>query len=143
MDKILGLGNALVDVLVTLEDDNVLKEMGLTKGAMTLIDEDKLLKINDFFSKKETHLATGGSAGNAINALASLGAVTGLIGKIGNDRYGDFFREKFQKRGTETFLLTSDTLPSGVASTFISADGERTFAKCKVRSFIKAPVFIY
>ena len=128
MDKILGLGNALVDVLVTLEDDNVLKEMGLTKGAMTLIDEDKLLKINDFFSKKETHLATGGSAGNAINALASLGAATGLIGKIGNDRYGDFFREKFQKRGTETFLLTSDTLPSGVASTFISADGERTFA---------------
>ena len=128
MDKILGLGNALVDVLVTLEDDNVLKEMGLTKGAMTLIDEDKLLKINDFFSKKETHLATGGSAGNAINALASLGAATGLIGKIGNDRYGDFFREKFQKRGTETFLLTSDILPSGVASTFISADGERTFA---------------
>ena len=128
MEKILGLGNALVDVLVTLEDDNVLKEMGLTKGAMTLIDEDKLLKINDFFSKKETHLATGGSAGNAINALASLGAATGLIGKIGNDRYGDFFREKFQKRGTETFLLTSDTLPSGVASTFISADGERTFA---------------
>lgn len=128
MDKILGLGNALVDVLVPLDDDAILDEMGLLKGAMTLIDEDKLLKINEFFSKKETHLATGGSAGNAISALASLGAVTGLIGKIGNDRYGNFFRESFQKRGTETYLLTSDTLPSGVASTFISPDGERTFA---------------
>ena len=103
MDKIIGLGNALVDVLATLDSDEILTKMDLPKGSMTLIDEDKLLKINEEFSRMKTHLATGGSAGNAIRGMAQLGA------------------------GTEADLLVSDTLPSGVASTFISPDGERTF----------------
>lgn len=91
MDKIIGLGNALVDVLVTLDSDDILKEMQLPKGSMTLIDEDKLLKINECFSRMKTHLATGGSAGNAIRAMACLGAGTGFIGKVNNDFYGNFF----------------------------------------------------
>ena len=66
MDKIIGLGNALVDVLATLDSDEILTKMDLPKGSMTLIDEDKLLKINEEFSRMKTHLATGGSAGNAI-----------------------------------------------------------------------------
>ncbi|MDO4165305.1 MAG: adenosine kinase [Bacteroides sp.] len=127
MDKIIGLGNALVDVLVTLENDDLLAEMELPKGAMTLIDEHKLLRINERFSQMQTHLATGGSAGNAIAGLASLGAGTGFIGKVSNDYYGEFFRSSLQKRGTEAHLLVSSELPSGVASTFVSPDGERTF----------------
>ena len=127
MDKIIGLGNALVDVLATLDSDEILTKMDLPKGSMTLIDEDKLLKINEEFSRMKTHLATGGSAGNAIRGMAQLGAGTGFIGKINNDSYGNFFRESLLKHGTEANLLVSDTLPSGVASTFISPDGERTF----------------
>lgn len=127
MDKIIGLGNALVDVLVTLDSDDILKEMQLPKGSMTLIDEDKLLKINECFSRMKTHLATGGSAGNAIRAMACLGAGTGFIGKVNNDFYGNFFRSSLLERGIEARLLLSTTLPSGVASTFISPDGERTF----------------
>lgn len=127
MDKIIGLGNALVDVLATLDSDEILAEMELPKGSMTLIDEDKLLKINKYFSRVKTHLATGGSAGNAIRGMAQLGAGTGFIGKVNNDSYGNFYRESLLKRGTEANLLLSDTLPSGVASTFISPDGERTF----------------
>lgn len=127
MDKIIGLGNALVDVLATLDSDEILTKMDLPKGSMTLIDEDKLLKINEEFSRMKTHLATGGSAGNAIRGMAQLGAGTGFIGKINNDSYGNFFRESLLKHGTEADLLVSDTLPSGVASTFISPDGERTF----------------
>ena len=127
MDKIIGLGNALVDVLATLDDDDVLVEMDLPKGSMTLIDEDKLQKINECFSQMKTHLATGGSAGNAVRGMAQLGAATGFIGKIGNDSYGNFYRDSLLNRGTEAMLLLSDTLPSGVASTFISKDGERTF----------------
>ena len=122
MDKIIGLGNALVDVLATLKDDTLLDEMGLPKGSMQLIDDAKLQQINIKFSQMKTHLATGGSAGNAI-----LGAGTGFIGKVGNDNYGEFFRENLQKNKIEDKLLTSDRLPSGVASTFISPDGERTF----------------
>ena len=127
MDKIIGLGNALVDVLATLKDDTLLDEMGLPKGSMQLIDDAKLQQINTKFSQMKTHLATGGSAGNAILGLACLGAGTGFIGKVGNDHYGDFFRKNLQKNNIEDNLLTSEHLPSGVASTFISQDGERTF----------------
>ncbi|ADV42958.1 adenosine kinase [Bacteroides helcogenes] len=127
MDKIIGLGNALVDVLVTLENDEILEKMQLPKGSMTLIDECKLLKINEYFGQMETHLATGGSAGNTIRGLACLGAATGFIGKVSNDFYGNFFRDSLLNRGTEARLLFSSSLPSGVASTFISPDGERTF----------------
>ena len=112
MDKIIGLGNALVDVLATLDSDEILTKMDLPKGSMTLIDEDKLLKINEEFSRMKTHLATGGSAGNAIRGMAQLGAGTGFIGKINNDSYGNFFRESLLKHGTEADLLVSDTLPS-------------------------------
>lgn len=127
MDKIIGLGNALVDVLATLEDDTLLEEMGLPKGSMQLIDDAKLQQINTRFSQMKTHQATGGSAGNAILGLACLGAGTGFIGKIGNDHFGDFFRNNLQKNDIEDKLLISEQLPSGVASTFISPDGERTF----------------
>ena len=127
MDKIVGLGNALVDVLATLKDDTLLDEMGLPKGSMQLIDDAKLQQINAKFSQMKPHLATGGSAGNAILGLACLGAATGFVGKVGNDQYGEFFRENLQKNNIEDKLLTSETLPSGVASTFISPDGERTF----------------
>ena len=127
MDKIIGLGNALVDVLATLKDDTLLDEMGLPKGSMQLIDDAKLQQINERFSQMKTHLATGGAAANTILGLACLSAGTGFIGKIGNDAYGNFFRANLQRNGSiEDKLLVSD-LPSGVASTFISSDGERTF----------------
>ena len=77
------MGNALVDVLATLNDDQILNEMELPKGSMTLIDETKLLIINECFSEMETELATGGSAGNAIRGMACLGAGTGFIGYLG------------------------------------------------------------
>ena len=58
MDKIIGLGNALVDVLATLEDDTLLEEMGLPKGSMQLIDDAKLQQINTRFSQMKTHQAS-------------------------------------------------------------------------------------
>ena len=97
MDKIIGLGNALVDALAIIEDDNILTEMQLPKGSMTLIDEDKFLKISEYFSRMKTHLANGGSAGNAIRAMACLGAGTGFIGKVSND----FYRSEERRVGKE------------------------------------------
>ena len=58
MDKIIGLGNALVDVLATLDSDEILTKMDLPKGSMTLIDEDKLLKINEEFSRMHDIIPT-------------------------------------------------------------------------------------
>lgn len=128
MDKIIGLGNALVDVLVSLKEDEILQKLALPKGGMTLIDKDKYQIISNILGHMPSHQATGGSAGNAIGALAALGAATGYIGKVGNDEKGDFYRKTLEKQGTEVHLLLSPDLPSGVASTFVSADGERTFA---------------
>ena len=105
MDKIIGLGNALIDVLATLKDDTLLDELELPKGSMQLIDDAKLQQINEKFSNMKTLLATGGSAGNTILGLSCLGAATGFIGKVGNDNYGNFFRENLQKNNIEDNLL--------------------------------------
>ena len=128
MDKIIGLGNALVDVLATFQNDDALAEIGLPRGSMTLIDRDRLHVIEEYFKGAKVRMATGGSAGNTIGALARLGAVTGFVGKVGSDARGDFLRRSLKRRGTEARLLVSPSLSTGVASTFISPDGERTFA---------------
>lgn len=128
MDKIIGLGNALVDVLAALNDENKLKEMGLPKGSMTLIDQNKYLTISNFIKTIETKKATGGSAGNVIRTAATLGGECGFIGKINNDYFGNFFLESLTNRGITPKLLHSEEYSTGVASTFITPDGERTFA---------------
>lgn len=127
MDKIIGMGNALVDVLAILEDDTLLNEMGLPKGSMQLIDRQTLDKINARFSQMKTYMATGGSAGNTILGLASMGVPTGFIGKTGADEFGVYFRNNLKTNHIEDKTLVSNELPSGIASTFISPDGERTF----------------
>ena len=69
----------------------------------------------------------GGAPCNVLAMLSRLGHRTAFIGKVGNDHYGDFFRENLRKNNIEDKVLVSELLPSGVASTFISPDGERTF----------------
>ena len=127
MDKIIGMGNALVDVLVSLTDDKMLEELRLLKGSMQLINEDRYLYIKSVFDQLETKRSTGGSSGNMVKALAMLGEKPGFIGKIGPDEMGDFYRSEGERVGIEMKLLMSE-VRSGVASTFISKDGERTFA---------------
>lgn len=126
MDKIIGMGNALVDVLVQIDDDSLLEKLHLPKGSMQLIQEDTLAEIRKYTSEMKIHRSTGGSAGNTVCALAALGANPGFIGKVGQDETGTFFGDTLRQRGVNTLLATCD-LPSGIASTFISTDGERTF----------------
>lgn len=126
MDKIIGMGNALVDVLVRIDDDSLLEKLHLPKGSMQLIQEDTLSEIRKYTSGMKIHRSTGGSAGNTVCALAALGANPGFIGKVGQDETGTFFGDTLRRRGVNALLATCD-LPSGIASTFISTDGERTF----------------
>lgn len=126
MDKIIGMGNALVDVLVRIDDDSLLEKLHLPKGSMQLIQEDTLSEIRKYTSGMKIHRSTGGSAGNTVCALAALGTNPGFIGKIGQDEMGTFFGDTLRQRGVNALLATCD-LPSGIASTFISTDGERTF----------------
>lgn len=126
MDKIIGMGNALVDVLVRIDDDSLLEKLHLPKGSMQLIQEDTLSEIRKYTSGMKIHRSTGGSAGNTVCALAALGANPGFIGKVGQDETGTFFGDTLRQRGVNALLATCD-FPSGIASTFISTDGERTF----------------
>lgn len=126
MDKIIGMGNALVDVLVRIDDDSLLEKLHLPKGSMQLIQEDTLSEIRKYTSGMKIHRSTGVSAGNTVCALAALGANPGFIGKVGQDETGAFFGDTLRQCGVNALLATCD-LPSGIASTFISTDGERTF----------------
>ena len=126
MEKIIGIGNALVDVLVRLTDDSLLEKAGLPKGGMTLIDEARQGELRACMEGLPVEQATGGSAGNTILALARLGGNAGFVGKVGRDALGKFYADNCKQVGIDARLLHCD-LPTGVANTFISPDGERTF----------------
>ncbi len=126
MKRVLGFGNALVDVLARVDDDRKLEALQLPKGSMQLIDAERYRYISDQLAKMETTRATGGSACNTILALGRLGMSPGVVGKIGNDDNGRFFEESCHRNGIWPNLLRSEKA-TGVASTFISPDGQRTF----------------
>lgn len=129
MEKIIGIGNALVDVLVRLEQETILERIGLPKGGMTLIDEARQKELQACMEGLHIEKATGGSAGNTMLALARLGGKAGFVGKVGRDAFGKFYADNCKAVGIEARLLECD-LPTGVANTFITPDGERTFGTC-------------
>jgi len=129
MEKIIGIGNALVDVLVRLKDDSLLDRIQLPKGGMMLIDEARQKELRACMEGLQVEQSTGGSAGNTMLALAHLGASVGFVGKTGRDALGKFYADSQKAAGIEAQLLLCD-LPTGVANTFISPDGERTFGTC-------------
>ncbi|MBR5467340.1 MAG: adenosine kinase [Bacteroidaceae bacterium] len=124
--KILGIGNALVDILYHLNDEHLLSEIHLKKDAMTLINERWEHEIEDLTKDIEKQCATGGSIGNTMKALARLGREVGYIGRIGDDEMGDFFQTQLTKAGVHT-MLTKGKEHTGVAHTFITPGGNRTF----------------
>lgn len=127
MKKIIGLGNALSDVLTVLKSDDLLADLNLPKGSMQLIDAKTSAAIQDKIKDGECFYVTGGSASNTISGLAALGNPCGFIGKIGEDKVGSFFDEDMQKHGVVTKMIKS-TQPSGVCVSLVSPDGERTMA---------------
>lgn len=127
MKKIIGIGNALVDALVILPNDDLLKIFGLSKGSMTLIGDEEQQRIQECFASLDVKRATGGSAGNTMLALANLGANPGFIGAVGAGATGEFFAANCARCGIKPYLSTLP-MQSGIAYTFITPGGERTFA---------------
>ncbi len=127
MKKVLGIGNALVDALVQIESEETLSELGLPKGSMQLIDTERYQEVSRRMATLRPQRTTGGSACNTILAFAHMGGEPGLIGKVGKDEPGDFFARRFREQGVAVQLLADEDLPTGVASTFITPDGQRTF----------------
>jgi len=127
MKKVIGLGNALVDIMIMLENDNFLTENNLPKGSMQLVDMETSEKVNKSSEGFEKKLTSGGSAANTIQGLAKLGTGSSYIGKVADDEYGKFFEAKLKEHKINPILLKSDTA-TGRAMALVSKDGERTFA---------------
>ena len=126
MKRILGIGNALVDALTRVENDSILHELKLPKGSMQHVGEERYKEISARLADLPAKLRTGGSACNTILALGNLGAKPGVVGKIGEDSNGWFFETTFREHGITPHLI-HDIVATGVASTFITPDGQRTF----------------
>jgi len=127
--NILGIGNALVDVMTILDNDSLLDRFSLPKGSMQLVDEGKSGLIKKETLKFSRSLASGGSAANTIHGLAKLGVRSAFIGSIGKDDLGDFFENDMKNAGVSTILSRRDS-STGTAVVLISPDSERTFATC-------------
>jgi sugar/nucleoside kinase (ribokinase family) len=127
MMRILGIGNALVDVMTLIDNDYILEKFSLPKGSMQLVDNEKSTLIKSDTSNFKRNLVSGGSAANTIHGLAMLGVDTGFIGSIGKDDTGDFFEKDMKKAGVITFLSRRNSA-TGTAVALISPGSERTFA---------------
>ena len=121
----LGLGNALVDVLLRLQNDAPLAEIGVVKGAMDMIDENQMHIIQKMLSNLERSQAPGGSVCNTMRAIANLGGRSGFFGKIGTDELGTYYEKTLAEAGVNPYFAKTDGI-SGCCTVMVSPDGERT-----------------
>ncbi len=121
---VLGIGNAIVDVLARAEEDFLLRQ-GMRKGGMALIDADRAEAIYQAMGPAVE--VSGGSAANTIVGLASLGARAAFIGKVKDDMLGRAFAHDIRAAGV-TFATTpaADGAPTGRCYVLVTPDGERT-----------------
>ena len=122
--KILGIGNAIVDVICKV-DDNFLVKNNLTKSTMKLVDKEEFQKLLSNLKIEET--VSGGSVANSIVGLAQLGNKVGFIGKINKDELGNKYEDGLRKEKVKyLYSKKEETLPTGTCLILITPDSERT-----------------
>jgi len=123
--KILGIGNAIVDVICKV-DDSFIEQNNLTKGTMKLIFEEKEFK-QLLTNLKVEKTVSGGSIANSIVGLSQLGEQVGFIGKVSDDNFGDKYEEGLKKeKVTYFYSKKKEELPTGTCLILITPDSERT-----------------
>ena len=122
--KILGIGNAIVDVICKVKDSFLTKN-NLTKSTMKLVDESEFKKLLSSLKIEET--VSGGSVANSIVGLSQLGNKVGFIGKVNDDDLGEKYEEGLKKENVEYFYSKKkEQLPTGTCLILITSDSERT-----------------
>ncbi len=122
--KILGIGNAIVDVLCKVDDDFLVKNL-LTKSTMKLIDGVEFKTLLSLINIEET--VSGGSVANSIVGLSQLGNDVGFIGKVSDDKLGQKYEEGLKKEKVNYFYKKKkETIPTGSCLILITPDSERT-----------------
>ena len=123
--KILGIGNAIVDVICKV-DENFIIQNGLTKSAMKLIfDEREFKKLLSSLKIEKT--VSGGSVANSIVGISQLGNKVGFIGKVSDDDLGNKYEEGLKKENVEYYYSKKkEELPTGTCLILVTPDSERT-----------------
>jgi|TARA_B100000780_G_scaffold253126_1_gene200589 sugar/nucleoside kinase (ribokinase family) len=122
--KILGIGNAIVDVLCKV-DDEFLNKNELTKSTMKLIDENEFRTLLSLLTIEET--VSGGSVANSIVGLSQLGDDVGFIGKVNNDSLGQKYEDGLRKEKVNyLYPKKNESIPTGSCLILITPDSERT-----------------
>jgi len=122
--KILGIGNAIVDVICKVDEDFLLKN-SLTKSTMKLVNENEFKNLISLINIEET--ISGGSVANSIVGLSQLGNNVGFIGKINDDVLGKKYEEGLiQENVSYLYNKKSEALPTGTCLVLITPDSERT-----------------
>jgi len=123
--KILGIGNAIVDVICKVEDDFITKN-NLTKSTMKLIFDEKEFK-SLLSNLKIEKTVSGGSVANSIVGLSQLGNKVGFIGKINDDELGSKYEEGLKQENVQYFYSKKkEELPTGTCLILVTPDSERT-----------------
>ena len=122
--KILGIGNAIVDVLAKVDDDFLIKKK-LIKGSMKLINKSEFDDLKNNIKIEKT--VAGGSVANTMSGIAHLGGTPSFIGKINSDPFGEIYRKSLEDINVK-FIYTqkSESLSTGASIIFITPDSERT-----------------
>ena len=122
--KILGIGNAIVDVICKVEE-NFITRNKLTKSTMKLVDETEFKKLLSNLKIEQT--VSGGSVANSIVGLAQLGNKVGFIGKVSDDDLGNKYEEGLKKENVQFFYSKKkEVIPTGTCLILITPDSERT-----------------
>jgi len=123
--KILGIGNAIVDVICKV-DDNFITKNNLTKSTMKLFFDENEFK-NLISNLKIEKTVSGGSIANSIVGLSQLGDEVGFIGKVSDDEFGGKYEEGLKKENVKYFYSKKkEELPTGTCLIFVTPDSERT-----------------
>ena len=122
--KILGIGNAIVDVICKVED-KFITQNNLTKSTMKLVDEPEFKKLLSTLQIEET--VSGGSVANSIVGLSQLGDKVGFIGKVSDDDLGKKYEQGLKKENVQFFYSKKkEVIPTGTCLILITPDSERT-----------------
>ena len=122
--KILGIGNAIVDVFVKV-DDNFLSKNNLIKSSMKLIQIDEFENLKNII--KIEKIEAGGSVANTMAGIAYLNGNSFFIGKISSDRFGKIYKQSLEKINVHfSYIEKNENLATGASIIFITPDSERT-----------------
>ena len=122
--KVLGIGNAIIDVICKVED-NFIKKNNLVKSTMKLIDKDELDRLLNKLKIEKT--VSGGSVANSIVGLSQLGNDVGFIGKVSDDRFGSKYEEGLVRENVKYYYnKKKEKLPTGTCLILVTPDSERT-----------------